>query len=252
MFFAPALLALTDERLGNHVKVLCLSSGDADGLGETRKGELRESAVRLGVRRREDVYVVEDSRFKDGMHEDWNAAEIAGVLAEAFSPGTVSTTAGKNGVKKGEEDKPSATIDALLTFDGYGVSGHPNHRALSKGAQLWTRNLMKGKSGWKCPVQIWCLSSVNIGRKYCGVLDAVVTMAVGAGEAVWEGLVGRNKGKEKGGTGAGRVLCVSGLGGYWKARAAMVEGHKSQMVWFRWGWITIGRYMVVNDLKRVR
>jgi len=30
----------------------------------------------------------------------------------------------------------------------------------------------------------------------------------------------------------------------------MVQGHKSQMVWFRWGWITIGRYMTVNDLKR--
>jgi hypothetical protein len=27
MFFAPTVLALTDPRLGNHVKILCLSSG---------------------------------------------------------------------------------------------------------------------------------------------------------------------------------------------------------------------------------
>lgn len=27
MFFSPTLLALTDERLGNHVKILCLSTG---------------------------------------------------------------------------------------------------------------------------------------------------------------------------------------------------------------------------------
>lgn len=27
MFFAPTLLALTDPKLGNHVKILCLSSG---------------------------------------------------------------------------------------------------------------------------------------------------------------------------------------------------------------------------------
>lgn len=27
MFFSPALLALTDGRLGNHVKILCLSTG---------------------------------------------------------------------------------------------------------------------------------------------------------------------------------------------------------------------------------
>jgi hypothetical protein len=25
----------------------------------------------------------------------------------------------------------------------------------------------------------------------------------------------------------------------------------SQMRWFRWGWIGLSRYMVVNDLKRV-
>jgi len=28
MFFAPALLALTDPASGNHVKILCLSSGE--------------------------------------------------------------------------------------------------------------------------------------------------------------------------------------------------------------------------------
>ena len=28
MFFAPTVLALTDPRLGNHVKILCLSSGE--------------------------------------------------------------------------------------------------------------------------------------------------------------------------------------------------------------------------------
>ena len=27
MFFAPAVLALTDAKLGNHLKILCLSSG---------------------------------------------------------------------------------------------------------------------------------------------------------------------------------------------------------------------------------
>lgn len=29
MFFAPTLLALTDPALGNHVKILCLSSGQS-------------------------------------------------------------------------------------------------------------------------------------------------------------------------------------------------------------------------------
>ena len=61
MFFAPTILALTnhrnDEIHGNirnsyehgQTYSLCLSSGDADGLGELRKKELRDSLDVLGV-----------------------------------------------------------------------------------------------------------------------------------------------------------------------------------------------------------
>lgn len=63
MFFAPTVLALTRPDLGNHVKILCLSSGDAAGLGETRKRELVNSGLRLGLRRGEDVYVVDDDVY---------------------------------------------------------------------------------------------------------------------------------------------------------------------------------------------
>jgi len=33
------------------------------------------------------------------------------------------------------------------------------------------------------------------------------------------------------------------------AQKAMTNAHKSQMRWFRWGWIWLSRYMVVNDLR---
>jgi N-acetylglucosaminylphosphatidylinositol deacetylase len=79
MFFAPTLLALTRPELGNHVKILCLSSGttnpplycvsatnntvvgDADGLGEVRKKELVKSALQLGLRSADDILVIEDA-----------------------------------------------------------------------------------------------------------------------------------------------------------------------------------------------
>jgi N-acetylglucosaminylphosphatidylinositol deacetylase len=241
MFFSPTLLALTDPALGNHLKILCLSTGNADGLGETRKKELIESAMKLGVRRKEDVFVLEDGRFKDGMDQDWNTTEIAQVLAEAFVPTAPETP----------QDKPSATIDVLITFDAGGVSNHPNHRALYAGAVLFLRTLMRGYSGWECPVALYTLPTVNILRKYGSVSDALVTMTVGAISNVTSGLVGDKK-ISRAERGAERVLFMSGLQRYWRAREAMVRGHRSQMVWFRWGWITIGRYMVVNDLKRER
>lgn len=61
MFFAPTVLALTRPGTGNHVKILCLSSGDAAGLGETRKRELVKSGLVLGLRKGEDVFVVDNS-----------------------------------------------------------------------------------------------------------------------------------------------------------------------------------------------
>jgi N-acetylglucosaminylphosphatidylinositol deacetylase len=244
MFFSPTLLALTDPALGNHLKILCLSTGNADGLGETRKKELVESAMKLGVRREEDVFVLEDGRFKDGMDQDWNTTEIAQVLAEVFVPAPPTAP-------KPLQDKPSATVDVLITFDAGGVSNHPNHRALYAGAVLFLRTLMRGYNGWECPVTLYALPTVNILRKYSSVFDALVTMTVGAISNVTGGLTGDKK-ISRAERGAKRVLFMSGLQRYWRAREAMVKGHRSQMVWFRWGWITIGRYMVVNDLKRER
>jgi N-acetylglucosaminylphosphatidylinositol deacetylase len=81
MFFAPTLRALTRPERENHVKILCLSSGshlprtppaiestcpltepsgDADGLGHIRKKELVKSGLQLGLRREDDVLVIED------------------------------------------------------------------------------------------------------------------------------------------------------------------------------------------------
>jgi N-acetylglucosaminylphosphatidylinositol deacetylase len=270
MFFAPTLLALTDAALGNHLKILCLSTGNADGLGETRKKELVESALKLGVRKEEDVFVLDDGRFVDGMDQNWNTTAIAQLLAEAFAPAVAnpqtqpaaaSPTKGKAAAnvkaKKSRagqgqvSDKPSATIDVLITFDARGVSHHPNHCALYAGAVLFLRNLMRGYAGWACPVALYTLPTVNMLRKYSSVVDALPTMTVGAISNVTGGLTA-DKDISRAERGSRRVLFVSGLQRYWRAREAMVNGHRSQMVWFRWGWITIGRYMVVNDLKRER
>jgi N-acetylglucosaminylphosphatidylinositol deacetylase len=251
MFFSPTLLALTDPSLDNHVKILCLSAGNADGLGETRKKELVESASTLGVRRT-DVFILDDDRFVDGMDKNWSATEIAKLLTEAFAPALASPATKEKGTVNGKApNKPSAGIDVLITFDARGVSDHPNHRALYSGAVLFLRNVMRGHAGWECPVALYTLPTVNILRKYSSVLDAIVTMAVGAISNLKDGLTGDKK-ASRAGRGCRRVLFTSGLQRYWSAREAMVKGHRSQMVWFRWGWITIGRYMVVNDLKRER
>lgn len=248
MFFSPTLTRLTDPALGNHVKILCLSTGNADGLGDTRKKELEAAATTLGLRKSEDVFVLDDpTKFKDGMKEKWDKKEIAQVLAQAF----MSPAQGK---QTHVNEGPRATIDALITFDAHGVSSHPNHIALYHGARLFLSNLMQDHPGFACPVSMYTLTSINILRKYSLFLDILPTYLTGILSDMISGVTGKASGVPQGGISKGsrgaRVVFLSDIGRYLKARDAMVNGHKSQMVWFRWGWITIGRYMFVNDLKR--
>ncbi len=73
MFFGPAVQWLTRPELGNQLLLLCLSSGDAAGLGHIRKSELRHSALLLGVKSPEHVVVVEDAaNFPDSMTASWD------------------------------------------------------------------------------------------------------------------------------------------------------------------------------------
>jgi len=241
----------------------------------------------LGVRRKEDVFVLDDERFRDGMKEDWKPEDISRVLASAFAPhlnGTSPTTTTDTCLPEKEKEKdkkksaktaapkhskassrastttpgtpkepspqpegPRATIDVLITFDPHGISSHPNHIALYHGASLFIHKIMRGYSGYACPVSLYVLPTVNIVRKYSFVLDAIPTLLTG----IYSSLFGKLLGKKTGGKDE-RVVFVNDVLRYWRAREAMVSGHQSQMVWFRWGWIGLGRYMVVNDLRRER
>ncbi|KAJ6043755.1 uncharacterized protein N7446_001952 [Penicillium canescens] len=256
MFFAPTVLALTKPELGNHLKILCLSTGDADGLGETRKKELQKSALELGLRSESDVFIVDDlARFPDGMDKNWDVGDVASLLASAFAPDMAASQKAKASGKKsaGSEKAPTATIDVILTFDQHGISNHPNHRSLYHGAVNFLRTLMKDKAGFTCPVTLYTLTTTSIFRKYVGILDAPLSMLLGAWSNLLASMSG-SKAKDTAASGVGpvRLLFVSSIGDWIVAQSAMVKCHQSQMVWFRWGWITIGRYMTVNDLKRER
>ncbi|KAL4751984.1 hypothetical protein BDW72DRAFT_172537 [Aspergillus terricola var. indicus] len=251
MFFAPTLLALTKSELGNHIKILCLSSGDADGLGHIRRDELKKSAKRLGIRGDNDVLVLDDPRFQDGMGNSWAKHEIASLLAATFAPNASTSASVSTSRKqaKSRDEAPTATIDVLLTFDAHGVSNHINHRSLYHGARHFLTTLMKDKSGYSCPVTLYTLRTTNLLRKYIGVLDAPFTMVKG----VLDGLFAFSSSKSRRNVKdqmPSKLLFVSSVGEWMTAQSAMVKAHQSQMVWFRWGWIGIGRYMVVNDLRR--
>ena len=200
----------------------------------------------LGIRSPSDVFVLDSPQFPDSMTSAWSPAAVANVLSSAFTPNGLSQKAPTQTSKnRDSSDAPLATIDILLTFDAHGVSDHPNHKSLFHGAHEWLSALMADKPGWKCPVELYTLTTINVVRKYVSMLDATITMLQGALKTAG----GSSKGKAKGDM-PRRILFVNDLLQWNQGQKAMIEGHKSQMRWFRWGWILIGRYMVVNDLKR--
>lgn len=93
---------------------------------------------------------------------------------------------------------------------------------------------------------MYTLTSVPFVRKYAGILD--VFASLGGAAMLWRG--GANK-EDKTRPAARGLLFMHGFGsgGWATAREAMTSAHVSQMVWFRYGWITLSRYMFMNDLK---
>lgn len=215
MFFSPTLLSLSTPHHQNTLSILCLSSGDSDGLGHIRKLELLESAKTLGIDDEHAVTVIESPELPDSMEKRWNASVIADVMSEL---------------------EMARKAEVVLTFDEGGVSGHPNHVSLLDGAREFVGRVRERE---RREVGVWKLRTVGLVRKYGGVLDAALT---------WF-LVGDKGGKRDGGMGEGRAVFVSDWKGVRTAQKAMTEAHKSQMRWFRWGWIGLSRYMVVNEVR---
>ncbi|KAI9846960.1 MAG: N-acetylglucosaminyl-phosphatidylinositol de-N-acetylase [Sclerophora amabilis] len=249
MFFAPTLQALTERELGNHVKILCLSSGDADGLGETRKKELVKSGLMLGIRKEEDVFVVEDPNFPDSMTASWEPSLISNLLAHAFAPNlgkskpnpSSSTAGAASSSSSLLSSSPTATIDVLITFDSHGISSHPNHISLYRGARHFLTDLMKRHPGWACPVTMYTLTTTGLARKYISIADAALTTV--------QLMLFSKKQMKKRADPPSPLLFVSSPKEVRMAQTSMTRAHRSQMRWFRWGWIGLSRYMVVNDLK---
>ncbi|KAI1160874.1 putative deacetylase LmbE-like domain-containing protein [Nemania serpens] len=240
MFFAPTVLALTRPGSGNHVKILCLSTGNADGLGDTRRRELVKSAMLLGLRQEDDVFVLDSPDFPDSMTTTWDPDRISALLRSAFAPHLGNPSA------SGRDEALTAAIDVLITFDKSGVSSHPNHISLYHGACTFMSTLLKARPDWASPVDMYTLTSVGMLRKYAGFFDACTTMVA----MLFRGSKAR-RASDKGNPGALVHMSVlfGGRESYGTARYAMTRAHQSQMVWFRWGWILTSRYMVINDLR---
>ncbi|KAK8865623.1 hypothetical protein IAR55_000767 [Kwoniella newhampshirensis] len=218
MFFSPTVLHLTG--LGWDVRGLCLSIGDSQGLGEKRRKELVESYSVLGVEKG-NVEIIDHPYLQDGMNNYWDEMTVAGLVQDSLS---------------------YHPVDLIITFDKIGITQHSNHISLPSSLvhlpsptpriiHLKSPPLLTKFTGPFYPLYIHLNLLIN------SVLRSIRSLFPSSGgssiSASTEGMT--------------TMVIVSTPQQYFTSLRAMMA-HDSQLVWFRWLYISFSRLMWVNEL----
>lgn len=225
MFFTPTLLELSKANYNNSLNLLCLSNGNADGIGKTREEELANAARLLNF----DSVKIGD--FNDDINSFWDQDEIINILHQHLQ--SISKSNRKL---------------LILTFDKDGVSGHPNHISLYNAVKTYTTYKNKKVSGW-------ALKSWPVAVKYSGFLLTNLEIMIELLGESGRSIINRQF-ELIGFTGplvanANSITIHSNINGWFLSMATMTWAHYSQMVAFRWGWVTLSKYMNSNELVRI-
>lgn len=202
---------------------LCLSVGNADGLGDIRRRELEDSLDILGVSE-DRRWVLDKSEFQDDIHMRWDADLVADTVYKYVS---------------------AYNISIILTFDSYGVSGHPNHLSLYHGV---SRLLAASPAGIRYPLMAYSLKSKPSIIEYTGILAPVLIKLKFFSFRALSTLVNGTGGNNS--VFSVRPTFVAGIKEYRRTMIAALR-HQSQLVWFRWLYLAFSQYMWVNEWDRI-
>ncbi|KAL0053191.1 hypothetical protein WJX82_002224 [Trebouxia sp. C0006] len=179
-----------------------------EGLGKKRQAELRDACAVLGIEP-ENVFILDDPDLQDGPQAQWPPELIASIIAAQAS---------------------KVKADMIITFDAQGVSHHPNHIAVWRGAVSYLRKAIDWTAAnFSSSVMVYALQSSSMWRKFCGPLDIPLSLYQ---------------------TKLGKVqACYISKQPFIAIQA--LKAHKSQYVWYRMLYIRISRYTYVNTLIRL-
>lgn len=173
-----------------------------------RQKELQDACAILGIEP-EDVFILDHPDLQDGPHAQWPSELIASTVAVQAS---------------------KVKADMIITFDAQGVSHHPNHVAVWRGAVSYLQEAIDSiAADSSSSVMVYALQSSSMWRKFCGPLDILLSLYQ---------------------TKLGKVqACYISKQPLTAIQA--LRAHKSQYVWYRKLHIRISRYTYVNTLIRL-
>lgn len=221
MFFSPAVVTATKTA---KMHLLCLTSGNADGLGAIRQIELEKAAKLLGIA---NVHIHDDERnLPDSMTNRWNIDAAAKIIKEYLTK--------------------HKTIGTVITFDAFGVSGHPNHCDTSLAVRKALGETPKA-------YDLLELVTVPLAVKYTGLIGIVyeaVNLMAESAMTKFDRLAAGNIPAESLPPSAvsDQYVALIDWGEAWSFGFGAMKCHGSQLVWFRYLYLLFSRYLHVNVL----
>ncbi|KAL9656019.1 hypothetical protein ABK040_007639 [Willaertia magna] len=253
MFFTPLIQSLNEmnnnlNNLNTHntdsfknkknikIHLLCLSSGNANGIGKERIFELEKSCKILNIlnqnehvkvilnnntlinkdnlinnnntlinkeRMKGNCIIIEDEELLDGMDKIWNLDKISWLVEEFV-----------------EQNK----ITKIFTFDKFGISNHPNHIATFNGIIKFKLKTLQKQNQIDC---YQLITNNNIFRKYSSIFEFVTSLHFNNENTI--------------------TLFTPQFLKSWKA----MKAHESQFVWFRKLFILFSTYTYVNTFTKI-
>lgn len=243
MFFGPTLESLkktTNVITTTKVFCICLSNGNASGLGQTRAKELKKST--LEVFKLDGCVIADSEDLQDGMENAWPLEEIANVVHECvqhYSP------------------------DVILTFDERGVSKHPNHVQTHRGVM---RFIVEAKLGAipnaeyteENVPEVWVLETTPFYRTFMGAMDywaSVITTTTRKKKGSKNTSNERSSNSNSSSLAAGASSTSSSSVMFCSRNPSLVleamRTHATQWVWYRKLYVAFSRYSLLNTLRRM-
>ncbi|PNP48995.1 hypothetical protein THARTR1_10246 [Trichoderma harzianum] len=218
LFFSPTILGILDRNRAINGGLLVVSTGNNYGKGDTRKQELKGSCQALGINPSR-CEALNHPSLQDNPRKWWDTNLIQAIVREY--------------VKKWE-------VDAIITFDEGGVSGHINHRAVSAAVSEYVLGDKDAPPAYK-------LVTTAVVRKYTFLFDLPLTALSFTWRIISALFYPSTKASPEV---SSKALLANSWHRYVMTRGAFAS-HESQYTWDRHLYMILSRYVWFNDLKRI-
>ena len=143
MFWTPTIKTF----LGNNIplKILCLSNGNYNGLGELREKEFDDISRALNL---SDNQILDIPELQDNITQKWEPSIVSEQIEEFL--------------------KNNKDVKTIITFDGNGVTKHPNHISCYDGLKFYLNK--HSDECKKNKIKVYTLDSFNFIFQYTSIV----------------------------------------------------------------------------------